>query len=104
MSSYSYDDVENADNEALPEFEETQETQLERTSVRCVGATCFVLWSVLVFSWAVYAAPLSWVSDAPRFARSLLYLSVAHHTDQWKEHVDALPPPPPSFGDGRGNF
>lgn len=110
MSSYSYSDMkegedpENSAKEPLPVYEETQETQLERNSCKCLGGSCFVVLAVLVFTWSVHAAPLSWVSDAPAFARSLLLLSVAHHTDEWKDHVDSLPPPPPSFGDGRGNF
>lgn len=108
-SSYTYTDVERANQSArstkLPDYDDTQESDLERTSVKCIGAACFVLWSVLVFSWVVYAVPISWISDAPAFARSMLYLSVAHHTDQYRDYYGQSPPsPPPQFGDGRGNF
>lgn len=108
MARASYDNIETASDagtpETLPNFDTTVETRLERSSVNCVGACCFVLLGILGFSWAVYALPLSWVSDAPAFARNLIWLSIAHHTDQWQDHIDTLPPPPPSFGDGNGNF
>ena len=107
MLQYPYNDLQIAADAAAadpPQYAATAETPFERTSVRCVGASCFVLLSTLVFVCAVHAAPLGWVSDAPAFARSLLWLSVAHHTDQYKEHFATYPPPPPQFGDGRGNF
>jgi hypothetical protein len=110
MPRYQYNDLETAaeaeypNSAAAPDYDATNETSFERTAVRCVGASCFVLLSTLAFVWAVHAAPLGWVSDAPSFARSLLWRSLAHHTDQYRDHFGNYPPPPPQFGDGRGNF
>lgn len=110
MDHWSYTDVgdalqqeEAASADPPVKFEATQESTLERSSVRCLGASCFVVWAVLVFTWVVYAVPLSWVSEAPAFARSLLWLSVGHLTPEWAEHYNALPPPPPQFLDGSGH-
>lgn len=111
MDRWGYTDVgdaigkeEEAGGEEAPgTFETTQESELERTSVRCVGASCFVVLAFLLFTWLVHAVPLGWVSEAPAFARSLLFLSVSHNTPEWREHFATFPPPPPQFLDGRGN-
>lgn len=80
------------------------ETSFERSCVRCCGATTFVLVGLLVLSWVAHAIPIVSVNDAPSFARSLLWSSIAHHTKSYGEWKDAISPPPPSFGDGAGNF
>lgn len=109
LDQWNYSDVgdgvqEGDGVEDLPgTFETTQESDLERTSLRCVGASCFVVIAFVAFTSAIHAIPLGWVSEAPAFARSLLFLSVSHQTDEWAEHFATLPPPPPQFLDGSGN-
>jgi hypothetical protein len=110
MDLWKYEDVEEAlgreeaaGRDPPPKFASTQESELERGCVRCVGASCFVVFAFLTFTWIIHSIPLSWVSEAPAFARSLLWLSVAHNTPEWAEHYGALPPPPPQFLDGQGN-
>ena len=80
------------------------ETECERTTVKGCGTFCCVFLGLCVLSWVVHAIPVQSITDTPPFANSLLYLSVAHHTDQWKEAQRIVPPPPPAFGDGGGNF
>ena len=35
---------------------------------------------------------------APAFSKTLMWMSLAHHTEPWQEHWDrSAPPPPPNF-------
>ena len=35
---------------------------------------------------------------APAFSKTLMWMSIAHHTEPWQEHWDrSAPPPPPDF-------
>ena len=80
------------------------EAEWETTTVRCCGACCCVFLGVLVLSWIIHAIPVSTVTDIPPFARSMIWMSIAHHTDAWKAQQGSISPPPPAFGDGLGNF
>ena len=78
--------------------ETANETACERETARCGGATLVVLGGVLALTWAVHALPFASIDDAPPFARSLLWMSVAHHTESWHAWRDArTPPPAPPF-------
>lgn len=81
-----------------------EESEWETTTVRCCGAFACVLLGVLTLSWIVHAIPISTVTDIPPFARSMIWMSIAHHTDAWKAQQGSISPPPPAFGDGLGNF
>mgnify|MGYP006130689977 CR=1 FL=1 len=73
-------------------------------SVRCFGSCFYVLFGLVATAWVFHAFPVASI-DAPAFARSLIWMSIAHHTDAWKQESSAQnSPPPPSFGDGYGNF
>lgn len=102
------EDIEFDDEEiAPPTFDIAygyDETDWEKTCVRCCGGCCLVFLAMLVFSWVVHSIPVATVTDVPPFAKSLLWLSIAHHTDSWKELQASVSPPPPAFGDGLGNF
>jgi len=87
-----------------PWYETYAETPVETAVVRCCGACCCVLLGICVVAWVVHAVPVSTITDIPSFARSALWMSIAHHTDAWNEMKNSFPPPPPQFGDGRGNF
>lgn len=80
------------------------ETSCETTTVRCCGSCCCVLLGVVLLSWIVNSIHITTITDIPSFARSAIWVSIAHHTDSWKEYQGNLPPPPPEFGDGAGNF
>lgn len=92
---------ESDDDEIAEQFKASQyeETARERTIVRGCGVCCCVVAVLLSLTYAFAAFPIASVTDAPAFARTLLWLSVAHHTDAWREYrVDTLPPPsPPTF-------
>lgn len=80
------------------------ESECETTAVRSCGACCCVLLGVLILSWVVHAIPVSTVTDIPPFARSMIWMSIAHHTEPWQAAKQGHSPPPPAFGDGLGNF
>ena len=80
------------------------ETDCERSIVKGSGAFCCVFLGLCILSWIVHAIPVNTITDIPPFANSLLYSSISHHTDAWKEAQNTVSPPPPLFGDGRGNF
>ena len=81
-----------------------RESDAQRACVRCCGAFCFVCIGLLSLSYWAHSVPIVSVSDAPPFARSLIWSSLAHHTEAWQSWQSGLAPPPPSFGDGKGNF
>ena len=80
------------------------ETDCERSTVKACGNLCCVFLGLCVLSWFVHSIPVQTITDNPPFANSLLYLSIAHHTNQWQDAQNSVSPPPPSFGDGKGNF
>ena len=67
--------------------------------VRGCGACCFVLVGLLALTWVFNALPVAGVQNAPPFARSVLWISVAHHTHSWEDWYakHTPPPPPPTF-------
>ena len=81
-----------------------KESDTQRACVRCCGATSFVLLGLLSLSWYAHSMPVVSVSDAPPFARSMLWAAIAHHTNAYEDWKSGISPPPPSFGDGKGNF
>ena len=102
------ENVEYQDEESLqlkaPPPEGYYESEYETTTVRCCGAAVCVLLGLLVLSWIIHAIPVATITDIPPFARSMLWMSLAHHTDAWQQTKGALSPPPPAFGDGLGHF
>ena len=68
---------------------------LEEACVRSTGAVCWVVLGLVGFSILVSQVPVSGVTDAPRYARTLLYLSLGWHYDD--VYAVAASPPPPSF-------
>ena len=81
-----------------------EETECERSTVKACGNFCFIFLGLCLLSWFVHAIPVQTITDIPPFANSLLYLSIAHHTNQWEDDQNSVSPPPPMFGDGKGNF
>ena len=81
-----------------------RETAREQNIVKCCGSGCFIFIGLLSLSWIFHALPVSNVSDIPPFARSLIWMSLAHHTGSWRDYRENVSPPPPSFGDGSGFF
>ena len=65
--------------------------------VSSIGACCWVFLGVLGFTILVAYIPISGVSDVPAYARTFLYMSVAHHFDDVQSYRSSIAPPPPSF-------
>jgi len=101
---YEYGDEEDEEQLSGKPPEQYDESEFETTTVRCCGAFCCVLLGVFTLSWVIHAIPISTITDIPPFARSALWMSIAHHTDAWKDAQGAYSPPPPAFGDGFGHF
>ena len=81
-----------------------EESDFETTTVRCCGAACCIFLGICGVAWIVHAIPVATISDIPSFARSMIWMSIAHHTDQWQRMQASYSPPPPAYGDGRGHF
>ena len=101
-----YDEEDGVGYEAGPSQvpDAYEESAIETTCVRGCGACCMVFLGVCLLSWIVHAIPVSTVNDIPAFARSMIWMSIAHHTDAWREAQGLVSPPPPAFGDGQGHF
>lgn len=104
LEKLQYTDEEEGDYLPGNPPEDYYESAFETTTVRCCGAGCCVLLGVLTLSWIIHAIPVSTITDIPPFARSMIWMSIAHHTDAWQTAQSAYSPPPPAFGDGLGNF
>ena len=103
-----FDDVEYGEasgaGQSSDDLDGYNETSLETNTVRCCGGCLFVFLGILGLSWIVHAIPVATITDIPPFARSMLWMSIAHHTDAWQQAQNAFSPPPPAFGDGLGHF
>lgn len=93
---------ESGEKPSIPE--EYYETECETQTVRYTGSVIWIILGLCAVSWVFHIFPVMGTTDTPAFARSLIWASIAHHTDAWKGSMGSLPPPPPSFGDGGGNF
>ena len=112
-----YEDEEEAGFAIEPAPLGYYETNCQRTTVRCCGASCFVFLGMSILAWVTHSIPVA-DADVPAFARSLIWMSLAHHTDAWKDWcksdeqclannagwLGVQHEPTPQFGDGKGNF
>ena len=44
---------------------------------------------LVIMAWVFHAIPVATVTDVPPFARSLIWMSIAHHTEPWKRSCKA---------------
>jgi len=65
--------------------------------IRSIGACLWVLIGLLVITGVISFYPVSGVTDAPHYARTILYLSTAHQFAEVQEVLGMYSPPPPSF-------
>ena len=75
----------------------------ERLSFKACGGCCCALVLFTLFSLAIHSVKIG-PADAPKFAQSLLWASLSHHTTAHAEWLASTSPPPLQFGDGRGHF
>jgi hypothetical protein len=71
----------------------------EEEAARAAGACAWVGLGLLAFAAVVGYWPVAGVTDAPAYARTLLYMSVAHQFPDVQPalHAPAAPPQPPWF-------
>lgn len=74
-----------------------QESATSVQAVRSAGACLWVLVGFVALTALVAYWPVSGLTDAPVFSRTLLYLSTGHHFVDVDAAARAISPPPPSF-------
>jgi hypothetical protein len=85
---------ETMESAAISKYEEIPERV---ACVRSTGSCAFVCLGFLFLVLLLSYVPVSGVTDAPAYARTLLYLSTAHLFPEVKEVLRSISPPPPSF-------
>lgn len=79
---------------------EYKEGQLAQCGLRCCGAACWVFLGLCLVAWITHAVSVegsSSLANAPAFSKTLIWRSLAHHTDVWDDWERSISPPPPSF-------
>ena len=79
----------------VPQYTESKNFQ---SCAKCCGCSMWLFFGFCTIAWIFHAIRVPGApSDAPPFSKTLIWLSIAHHTDAWQEWQESLPPPPPSF-------
>jgi len=65
--------------------------------VRSLGACLWVILGLIGFWVGIAYIPISGVTEAPAYAKTLLYMSLGHHLTDVQEAIASTSPPPPSF-------
>ncbi len=76
---------------------EYTESRYGQCCLRCCGGACWVLLGLCIVAWVAHSIPVGGVADAPAFSKTLLWMSIAHHTDTWQTWQASTPPPPPNW-------
>jgi len=85
--------------------DEYGETKCYQFRLDCCGRCCWLLLGFCIVAWVAHSISLGMPGDAdaerwhllPNFAKSLIWRTIAHHTEPWKAWKQSFPPPPPSF-------
>lgn len=85
------------ENDKYTELRPYKQDGIRIAGVRFLGACCWVFTGILAFVVVVSYIPVSGVTEAPAYARSLLYMSLGYHFDDVQEALRNISPPPPSF-------
>ena len=97
MLEEDYDEFVVDDPEPPREYKESRATQC---CLRCAGGGCWIVLGLCIVAWVAHSVSIegsSSLSDAPAFSKTLLWRSLAHHTDAWTDAYLAVSPPPPGF-------
>jgi len=87
--------VDDGDDDVPREYKEARCTQC---GLRCCGAGCWVLLGLCIVAWVAHAISVEGsLADAPAFSKTLIWRSLAHHTDVWDDWERSISPPPPVF-------
>ena len=79
------------------EYGDYRENAATVEAVRACGACAWVFLGFVAFTVFVSYLPVSGVTEAPSYAKTFLYMSLAHHFDDVSEVLGNVSPPPPSF-------
>jgi hypothetical protein len=74
-----------------------KESGVQAACVRTTGACCWVFLGLVAFFGIVSYIPISGVTEAPAYARTLIYMSLGYHFDDVQDAIGNVSPPPPSF-------
>ena len=98
-----YEDEEEGEGEEVDQPEpprEYKEGKLLQCCLRCTGSGCWIVFGLCMVAWITHSISVegtSSISDAPAFSKTLIWRSLAHHTEEWSEWHDSVSPPPPGF-------
>ena len=79
---------------------EYKEGRCAQCCLRCTGAGCWIVLGLCIVTWVAHGISVegsSSLSEAPSFSRTLIWRSLAHHTDAWEIWQSDTSPPPPGF-------
>ena len=68
--------------------------------LRLWGTVCWIFLGFCTFAWFAHSVQIegdSSVSGMPNYAKSLIWRSIAHHTDAVQEWRSSVSPPPPAW-------
>ena len=89
--------VKDMEYDKYPELGPYKQDAIRVAGVRFLGACCWVFAGIMLFVVSVSYIPVSGVTEAPAYARSLLYMSLGYHFDDVQDALRNISPPPPSF-------
>tara|TARA_X000001036_G_scaffold30591_1_gene25250 strand:- start:237 stop:485 length:249 start_codon:yes stop_codon:yes gene_type:complete len=80
-----------------PKWASTRESALCRCALDCAGGTLCIVAVLVALSYLLVSIPIAGTSDMPVWARSPVYLSVAHELGAVYDDRALPPSPPPLF-------
>ena len=86
-------DEEYGDDEIVEAYSEGKGLQF---CARCWGSCCWMFLGFCVVAWSFHTWKIG-TGTMPEYAKSIIWASLAHHTEPWQEWRDTVPPPPPPW-------
>ena len=74
-----------------------QEDPVRAACVQSTGGCVWVIAGLIGFWVAISYIPVSGITEAPTYARTLLYMSIGHHFTDVQDVLNSRSPPPPVF-------
>ena len=79
------------------EYSSYTESPVQVECVRSSGACLWVTLGLIGFFVFISYIPISGVTEAPAYAKALLYMSLSHQFTDVQDAMGSISPPPPSF-------
>ncbi len=106
MASYEEEEGYKEDDEYAADYAENyDESRCQQFALDCCGRCVWLTFAFFLIAWIAHSFSLpkpdqysteNW-DLMPHFAKTLIWRSIAHHTEPWQEWHNSLPPPPPSY-------